>query len=124
MIAIDNITITGAEGRHSGEVVTVNDWPAATVLLLRWSTTAPKSGGYDKHDFIITFQDGETYEGRYDLKHHTVEWPNLKRHVVSFVKFMAGLHQPIYMSAKDYEAYVNRHDPQPYKDFLLNYLEG
>lgn len=35
MIQLSSITITGVEGSHGGEVVTVNDWPAANALLLR-----------------------------------------------------------------------------------------
>lgn len=86
------ITLTRAEGpinlcdkRH-----VVHSWPEANALLFSWSRTAPAHGGYNKCDFTIIFEDGETYEGRYDLVHFLVEHPDLARHVRSHISYYAG----------------------------------
>jgi hypothetical protein len=65
------------------------DWFDANVKLRLNSTTAPTGGGYDKHDFTVTFEDGLEYEGRYDLKHWSVERPDLAKHVRSFLRWCA-----------------------------------
>lgn len=39
-----------------------NSWIASQM------NTYPKVG-YDKHDYIVTFEDGSTYEGRLDCQH-------------------------------------------------------
>lgn len=124
MIPIDSITIRAGEGRYAGATITVTDWPAANAWLLLQSTVAPATGGYDKHDFTITWEDGETYEGRYDLKHYSIEWPNLKRHVEGFARFMAGLRRPTHMTAEEYVLCVSRDDIEAWKSFVENYLEG
>lgn len=67
-----------------------NLWKRANLILQTWSETAPQDGCYDKCDFTITYEDGETYTGRYDLKHWSVEIPNLAQHVSDFVTFHAG----------------------------------
>jgi hypothetical protein len=65
------IWIRRAEGR-TRECVTVTltgerlFYQAAGVFA-RWRGTAPEGGGYHKCDFRVTYADGETYEGRFDL---------------------------------------------------------
>ena len=36
-------------------------------ILYDWGKTAPKSGGYDKTDFRVDFDNGFVYEGRFDM---------------------------------------------------------
>jgi hypothetical protein len=71
---------------------TIDAWITAGSILLSNSASAPKGGGYDKHDFKIIFDDGLEYAGRYDLKHWHDEVPDLARHVRSFVEWCA--HDP------------------------------
>jgi hypothetical protein len=106
MIGVKKITITRAEGPMPGVHVgpdgrlvgfpeaTVSGWVEAAGVLARWSTTAPKGGAYDKCDFKITFEDGETYEGTYDLKHFSEERASLKDHVRKFVGCYSTLLRP------------------------------
>lgn len=42
-------------------------WAKASAALRSWAITAPEDGSYHKTDFTVTFEDGGTYEGRYDL---------------------------------------------------------
>jgi len=98
LIKVRSITLTRAEGRHEevGKPITLQKgqhpdmWAAADKVLYGWSTTAPKEGGYDKCDFVIEYDDGEKYTGRYDLYHHSIEFPNLSKHVYDFVRFTSG----------------------------------
>jgi hypothetical protein len=68
------ITITRAEGprelcRKPHAFEGPRCWVAARAWLMGQSETFPASGGYDKHDFVVEFADGETvYKGRLDCK--------------------------------------------------------
>lgn len=95
--------------------------------LRRWAKTAPEDGTYDKCDFKITFEDGDTYSGRYDLKRHDAGHTDLiGRHVRQFAKFYAGLWRPDHMTPKQYEhhlALAERRgiDRKGYVEFLEKY---
>lgn len=65
-------------------------WVAADKVLFDWSATAPKDGGYHKCDFVVEYEDGEKYTGRFDLYYHSVEYPNLAKHMFDFVRFTSG----------------------------------
>jgi hypothetical protein len=43
-------------------------WAAADAQLRTWALTAPRDGCYDKVDFAVTFSEGGTYSGRFDLE--------------------------------------------------------
>lgn len=67
---IKNIWLNRAEGRHHevGQVHCAgNAEETAHLVLLRWARTAPDDGSCHKCDFRITWENGEAYEGRYDL---------------------------------------------------------
>tara|TARA_B100001758_G_C18248820_1_gene524690 strand:+ start:433 stop:897 length:465 start_codon:yes stop_codon:yes gene_type:complete len=38
-------------------------------FLFKWGKTAPKNGGYDKTDFRVTWDNGFSYEGRFDMEY-------------------------------------------------------
>ncbi len=80
---------------------TLNSWDAADDLLRKWSETAPKCAGYDKCDFKLIFDDGDEYEGKYDLKHWSCEQDgsvgiSLAKHVKEFLRFVSGV-RPAWM---------------------------
>ncbi|MEJ7805006.1 MAG: hypothetical protein WKG03_03670 [Telluria sp.] len=86
-----NITLIRSEGPDylCSKPVQCHSFYDATSALRNWSWTAPKSG-YDKCSFTIL--DGATgvhYEGRYDLKHWSVESPCLQKHVVRHLEYAA-----------------------------------
>ena len=68
-VAVKEIVLDRAEGPSDlCFKVTVKTWHDAMWTLMKWSKTAPDEGhGYDKVDFIVTWEDGEVYEGRYDM---------------------------------------------------------
>jgi hypothetical protein len=97
-------------------------WAAADKVLFDWSSTAPKEGGYDKVDFGIIYDDGEKYTGRYDLKHHSVEYPNLAKHVYDFVRFTAGKYKGA-LSQEEYERFKEQAHFKKLSPEFLKFLE-
>lgn len=107
---------------------TVSTLAEGNLILAVNAETAPKGGAYDKHDFILTFADGETYKGRIDV-HHPSHYPveKIGKHVIDFLRFYGGLledHElPSHMTPKKYREFVDRNKPeqQDYIDFLEKY---
>lgn len=83
-------------------------WKKARAWLWLWSHTFPRNGGYDKHDFTVTFEDGETYEGRLDCKHFSCDDNDLDvaKHVRWHLEFMAGQYCPPHLSDERYKRVV------------------
>ena len=99
-------------------------WTAASKWLTRQSRTFPAQGGYDKHDFCVTFANGDTYEGRLDCKHASCSDPDLDVawHVRSYQEFYAGTRRPAYMSQERYDGFLSRSGhSQEAEDFLADY---
>ncbi len=103
-------------------------WQQADSLLLEWSQTAPKGGGYHKVDFTVTYEDGETYSGRYDLRHWSEEYPSLAKHMRSFVAFHAGEYCPPHMTEEQYQRIMQTEpftsQKPKYRKFLEKYEIG
>ena len=112
MPTLKTITITRGEGPVDacGKPEAASSWRAADAILRIWSDTAPATGGYDKCDFTIEWTDGAMYDGRYDLKHHSVESCDLSGHVRGFLGFYAGTACPNHMTQERYAAFLQRAD--------------
>lgn len=125
---VTHITLIRAEGPTSecDKPKDVTSFLEANSALYRWSTSAPKHGGYDKCDFWIEWEDGEKYEGRYDLTHWTKETPDLGRHVRSFVGYMAGTKKPLWMKPEMWERVCreNAKDAPAWQEFEANHELG
>ena len=105
-VGIRSVWLERAEGpiAECGEV-TVNTIAEAQKVLRRWSHSAPEEGGgYDKCDFKVTFEDGETYTGRYDLQNTGLNdgGETLAGQMRSFIGFIAGNRRPAWCSDKDW----------------------
>lgn len=124
------ITIERYEGRHHecGKPQTFEGegcWSKANAMLGAWSRTAPKTGGYDKCGFKVEYEDGETYEGRYDLTGN--EWPSIERHMREFLTFYSGERCPGHLKPEQYARYIASLDPKDIADtkaFLAGYEVG
>lgn len=126
MIKVKSIRLVRAEGpaEECDKPQTVSSWLEANRVLRQWSETAPREGGYDKCDFTITYEDGETYEGRYDLKHWSCEPPDLAEHVRGFVTFHAGRRKPAWMTDEEYESRLPSIKKPEFEHFLEHYEIG
>jgi len=107
-VPVTSITVERAEGPCEECVsVTVGSYDEAREVIRRWSRTAPAGGGYDKCDFVVTFADGETYSGRYDmtadLKEGFIE-DGIARHLA----FYSGRWCPAHLTPERYQAIVKR----------------
>lgn len=61
----------------------------------KWGYSAPKEGGYDKCDFLVMWENGESYAGRFDMQEGGKEgglnfWASLK----SRIEFYALVRRP------------------------------
>jgi hypothetical protein len=103
-IPVKSVFLRRAEGRRDECIeLTLTSIEASNAILARWSHTAPKSG-YDKCDFVVTWENGETYEGRYDLQHMSVGgYPSIDRQMQHFMRFVIGERKPARYSQEDYE---------------------
>jgi hypothetical protein len=108
------IVITQAEGlsEDCNKPHTVASFADADALLMVWSEKAPEHGGYYKCDFVVTWPDGNTYSGRYDLKHHRAERPSLAGHMADTVDFYTGKGCPVHMSTARYADFVASVEPE------------
>ena len=128
-IKATKMTLNRAEGPSAdcGKVeLDTMPWALSDAVLREWALTAPDMG-YDKVDFTVHFEDGETYSGRFDMQaHHISKSGMIAEHIVSFVKFCTGEHRPSHMTENDYTVYIQNFVPntQDYKDFLANYELG
>lgn len=83
------------------------------------SKTAPKEG-YDKCDFKVDFGNGDTYTGRYDLKHSSIEKPDLANYVKEELLFYAGELKPDHMSQSQYDELLHMYgNKEEAADMLL-----
>lgn len=82
-------------------------WSRANAILASWSHTAPESGAYDKCDFKVTYEDGEEYEGRFDLQRMSRGgYPSIDEHMNAFLACMSGQRKPAHIKPADYERYL------------------
>jgi len=108
-IKVKAITFTYKEGytyQSDALPLTVPTFKQANALLQTWSGTAPKNGAYDKTDFVVEWENGQTYKGTYDLKHWEVETPDLAKHMTSYLSFLAGINKADWMDQARYDAYI------------------
>ncbi len=108
-IQVQSITIIPGEGPIDGsnDEVTVDSWFAADSLLFKIAKGSPSGRSCLKTDFRITFEDGSTYKGRYEVRNLRVEFPELRAHVQDFVRYSSGIDCPEHMTESDWREYLN-----------------
>ncbi len=105
-------------------------WEAADKWLMSQQQTFPKTGGYDKHDFKVTWEDGKTYTGRLDCQNAECKDPDLSvyAHIKDLAEFYTGNATQTWMGEERYARFVaETKENQPecfdgYLDLLKNYL--
>lgn len=70
-VTVKEIKITRVEGyqEECNQPIMSSNWDEANAVLRAMAITAPKDNTYNKVDFVVTYTDGETYEGRYYLQY-------------------------------------------------------
>ena len=114
-IKVKKITLERAEGPSPLDSPrTAPSFEEADRILREWAHTAPEGGGYNKIDFEIEWQDGETYKGTYDLKRQDEARANLiGSHVQEFLSFHSGLWCPAHMTREDCDRYLEEMERRP-----------
>lgn len=102
------VWLNRAEGptRLCGEK-TVRTFAEANTVLRDWARTAPSTGGYDKCDFRVDYDNGDTYSGRFDLvRDDQARSLMLETHIEEHCRFMIGERRPLHLSDEHYRAYL------------------
>ena len=104
------ITLERLEGPSDecGKPQTLASFEDADRLLMAWSETAPKNGGYSKTRARVVWPDGTEYSCRLDLVHHSRELPSLRAELASTAEFWTGKRCPDHMTGEQYAATVAR----------------
>jgi hypothetical protein len=128
-IKLKLITIDRAEGPTAlCGTKTVTTWDDAQHIIFVNAQTAPETGGYDKHDVTIEWENGSTFKFRLD-----VQGPNSEHGVTSLVdelnqmaRCYSGRHKPSHLSDAQYKTILSYGRPNPafYCDLLDNYDLG
>lgn len=99
-IKMVKITLERAEGPAdlTGKPVTFNTWKEANWWLQKQAVFCTDLGS-DKTDFVVTYEDGQTYKGTYGLEKEDMFRSNmLEKHMKSFLEAVASgkwdRHQP------------------------------
>ncbi len=123
-ITIATVTITRAEGQIGLDDFnphTFDSMIEANSYLRDMALTAPNSGGSDKVDFKVTFEDEQSYTGTYDLKQEDMATGDLSAHMRAFVRFNTGRHCPEHLTPEQYQEFTQRFDTGKWIDFLCTY---
>lgn len=95
-IKVQEIRLVRAEGPadECGLPHVCNTWNSANEILCGWARTV--AGGYDKCNFKVTFADGETYSGRYDLEADETETADVAGHIYRHLAWYANIFWPVH----------------------------
>lgn len=81
-----------------------------------------KQLGYFKTDFVLTFEDGQTYSGRYDIGSDS---PDLSSHIRDFALTYSGQRKPSHFTDEQWEqfkkVYCSPKSAEGYKELLEKY---
>lgn len=114
------IRVCRAEGRIDSEVWPAGEtrefrgpaaWSAAHAALAALCHDAPQTGGYHKCDAAIEWENGDSYEYRFDAQHPATpggqgDTPDLARHIVERLHFLEGAARPLHMTRDEYRQYL------------------
>ena len=93
--------------------------------LRAWGKTAPKDGGYDKVDFEVQWEGGESYAGRFDMQHGGTDcgetfWVSLRRRL----EFYACRVRPSHFKDEYWEHHLKESEKNGNKKFCEAILDG
>lgn len=94
--------------------------------LVEWGRTSPdpESGCYDKTDFMVIWEDGESYAGRFDMQNGGTDggetfWESLK----SRIAFYACVRRPSHFTDEHWASHCKRSDENGYKSGCQKILD-
>lgn len=86
-------------------------WKDVNEHVKKAARTAPASGGYDKCDVVVEWQDGTRRYIRFDMERSHVTAPSpVSDEFLASIKFYSGRHCPPHMTSADYRSYLANFD--------------
>ncbi|PLR99611.1 LPD25 domain-containing protein [Bacillus sp. T33-2] len=121
-ITVESIQFVWSESNLITDETTVSTFAEAEQMIKRAASKDPDNGCYDKTKFLITWSDGQTYEGRIDIVRSDMFKANpLKQHITEHCMFYSGQYCPSYMTEAEYKAHIDYSKQEDYKQFLDTY---
>ena len=128
-VKIQKVWINRAEGPVDSCGAKIFEGDDALRLAQRqmadWGITAPDPGdGYNKCDFVVEYEDGETYAGRYDLQStgYGDDGQTIGGQMRQQLRFVAGDWRPAWCNDKEWDSICERHKGE--KEDALDWLEN
>jgi len=134
-IKMEKIEITRGEGPTKnccitvGKTFTVKTWGQAKGHLNMIAHDMRLRGtiGYDKTDFVVTFENGGTYAGRADVTADGDD-TDLAQLIREEMGFQAGTYRPRHIGESDWQRLRAEHESEGYgqsaREFLADYDLG
>ena len=87
-----HITFEQVEGLTSQCTVhNLDTWAEVDAIIRRKATSAPDTGSYNKCDFVVYWEDGEEYTGRFDLQRkHSYGSSFLQKQIQEFIRYIGS----------------------------------
>jgi hypothetical protein len=105
-IKLQSIEFIWSESSEIQSNTIVNTFKEAEQLIKNAAFKAPDDGCYDKTKFLITWTDGNTYEGRIDIvKADSFKSAPLKDHILSFINYVTSDNESGWYAEEEKEAY-------------------
>jgi len=107
---------------YCSEYAEVGNFKESNKVLRDWSLSAPKTGAYDKTDFVVVFGKDDIYMGRYDLQHPSIDMADLPEHIRDFAEYYSGRKKPHWMDEEQYKISLSRFDQEDldYWNYVLD----
>ncbi len=113
---VREIKIQWSESARLRDGQTFGSFAEANVALRFAAQDAPEGGAYDKTGFLMTYEDGETYEGRIDLTRKMTTGDVLGDHVRGFQSTRSGRVCPPHLTPARLEEMLSVYDASFAKD--------
>jgi hypothetical protein len=126
-LKIQEIEIKRIEGppEQCERAFVTNTFSEADGILRRMAESSPDRGGTDRVDFRLKFEDGEVYNGRYNLKNDDkLKSEILALHVREFVRFHAGMDTERFTDDVQRYFIEAKIDPEKFRYFYQRYDIG
>ncbi len=104
-IEMKSIQIIWHEGTGEFDGKIFADWNEFNDTLAKIAVQHGGSLGYSKTKFLLTWNDGETYEGRLDV--NAEDDLNVEQHILDHLTFYTGERCPDHMTEQEYKSYID-----------------
>ncbi len=113
-ITVESIKFIWSESALIPDNTIVKTFTEAEQMIKKAAVKAPDTGAYDKTKFLITWADGQTYEGRIDIvRSDMFKAHPMKQHIEEFADYVINDKSATWYTEEDREGY---------REFLSTYF--